>query len=112
MPAVRSLSNNQLDLFRLLVEAGAHLCAPSRRYLLSAKNLPAEVKQNSAFCEWLHRELTNAPSLQRLCAIAVRNRLSLVNGGRSVWDSAARLPIPPAVQALLRFEDNLPSHVT
>lgn len=96
-----SLANNQLEIFRLLVIAGAHINGKDRQNFLSDRNLPQDVKENPMFCEWLQNELKNPPTLQRLSAKTIRQHLGRLNMGRTIQPSIQNLPISKEMKQML-----------
>lgn len=97
-----SLANHQLDVFRMLIYAGAHVNRKGRE-IMTNRSLPADIKDNQEFNEWLNTELKNPPSLIRLSAKSVRNRLSSVTKGKTIFPNIEILPVPEKLKDFLKI---------
>lgn len=100
-----ALANNQCDVFKLLIHAGAHVNRKDRDYMTNNRSMPPGLRQNEELIDWIKNELHNPPSLFRLTAQTIRYRLA--EQGRSIWPMVDRLPLPEKMKGQLKMVDLL-----
>jgi len=95
-----AIANNQTDVFKMLIYAGAHVNRKDRDYMTNNRSMPVGLRQNENLIEWIKNELHNPPSLFRSTAQTIRHRLG--EQGKSIWPLIDRLPLPEKMKEQLK----------
>uniref|UniRef100_A0A915IPA7 Uncharacterized protein n=1 Tax=Romanomermis culicivorax TaxID=13658 RepID=A0A915IPA7_ROMCU len=97
-----SFINRQFDIFKMLLDAGAHINHKTKAFLMQTANDDLDENER-IFRNLLIQRLINCATLYQLARNAVRNRMITVSGGTSIWTSIDQLNVPEKIRKELKL---------